>query len=145
MILRCLLISGLAFICAGCRRSEERDYTKAFPEEVIRQGVHLMPTHCNTCHGVGDRKMEEMLAPPLLSARAHYLAIHPDPEGFVDAVTKFLTDPQSEHSLMPKSVERYGLKSPVSLSEDEIRLVASAVYAGFVERPVWLASYKKEH
>lgn len=104
-----------------------------------------MPTYCNTCHGVGDLNMDEMLAPPLWGVRAHYLAHSPEPEDFVEAMTTFLHEPQRETSRMPLELAHYDLKAPVSLKEAEIRSVVWAIYAGRVERPVWLREYKKGH
>lgn len=104
-----------------------------------------MPTYCNTCHGVGDLGIDEMLAPPLWGVRAHYLAHFPEPKAFVDAMSTFLVQPERGKSRMPLELAHYGLKAPVSLSEAEIRSVAWAIYAGRVERPTWSREYVKRH
>lgn len=141
---------GLSFITTcwiflgACRDASSVDKS-AFPIEQIERGVALMPTHCNTCHGLGGRNAETMLAPSLWAVRAHYLGRHESPEAFVDAVTAFLLEPDSESSLMPKAVQQYGLKMPVSLSEESIRDIAAAIYVGHVERPEWFRDYKSQH
>lgn len=111
----------------------------------MARGLELIPTYCLTCHGVGEREMEEMLAPPLLGVRAHYLAQYPEAEDFVAAMTAFVLEPRAEQSLMPLALEKYGLKPMLSLSEAEIRSVAWAIYAGQVERPTWMHDYRKVH
>lgn len=138
-----LLLPALSFFTA-CGNAPEIDLSSA-PVDAIEQGVALMPTYCNTCHGVGELEMEKMLAPPLWAVRAYYLARYPEPEVFVDAMTAFIQEPSVAQSLMPSEVLRYGLKPPVSLSEEKIQAVAWAIYAGRVERPVWSRDYKKKH
>lgn len=144
MIGRCIIIAGLVAFATGCKKQAKVD-TSTFTREQITQGAALSATYCNTCHGLGEREMEDMLAPPLWSVRAHYLARYPEPEAFVDATVSFLSDPKAEHSLMPKSIELYGLKAPVGIAEEDMRLAASAIYAGALERPSWSHNYKKLH
>lgn len=144
MIRRCILTAGLITLGSGCEKQAKVD-TSTFPPEQIAQGATLIATHCNTCHGVAEREMENMLAPPLWSVRAHYLKHYPEPEAFVEATVTFLTDPKREHSLMPKAVDLYGLKAPVGIVEEDMRLAASAIYAGASERPSWSYNYKKLH
>ena len=145
MIGRCIATAGLIIIGTGCGKQKKVDTSSAFTAEQIRQGVALSATYCSTCHGIDEREMEDMLAPPLWSVRAHYLARYPEPEAFVVAIDSFLTDPKAEHSLMPKAVDLYGLKAPVGIAEEDLRLAASAIYAGAVERPSWTHEYKKLH
>lgn len=137
------LLPFVLFLVA-CEKRVEVDLAKV-PMEQVEQGVALLPTYCNTCHGVGEKEIDEMLAPPLWGVRAHYLARSPDPEAFVDAMAEFIIEPKMEKSLMPHAVNRYGLKAPVSLTAEEIRAVAWAIYAGRVERPGWSREYQKRH
>lgn len=138
------MILPLLCLLVACEEKTEVDLS-AVPVDAIPRGVALMATHCHTCHGVGELTMEEMLAPPLWGVRAHYLARFPEPEAFVDAMTDFILEPSTEKSLMPLSVERYGLKAPVSLDHEQIRAVVWAIYAGQVERPPWSREYRKRH
>jgi mono/diheme cytochrome c family protein len=137
------LFTGL-FLLLGCKERIEVDLSEV-PPGVIEQGVELMRTHCHTCHGVGELEMEAMLAPPLWGVRVHYLAEYSEGEAFVDAMTAFLLEPSRGKSQMPLSVERYGLKAPVSLPEAEVRAVVWAIYAGRVVRPSWSREYRKRH
>lgn len=134
----------LILLLVACEKRVAVDLS-AVPHGAIQQGVELMPTYCLTCHGVGDLKMDEVLAPPLWGVRAHYLSEFREPQAFVDAVTEFLLDPHFDRSRMPIELERYGVKAPVSLSEEEIRAAAWAIYAGEVERPPWSREYQKLH
>lgn len=140
----CFLLFPLFLFSLGCEKRATVDLS-AVPGEAIEQGLALIPTYCNTCHGLGELGMDEMLAPPLWGVRAHYLASYPEPEAFVDAMTDFLLEPTREKSRMPLELAHYDLKAPVSLSEAEIRAVVWAIYAGRVERPVWSRDYKKRH
>ena len=110
----------------------------------IKAGLELIPTYCNTCHGMTQTK-EKMLAPSLWAVHAHYIAKYPEPEAFVDAMLALLEAPTHESSLMPHAVERYGLMAPVSLSREELRQTAIAIYSGAFERPPWARDYSKRH
>lgn len=144
MHLRLLSFLAPVLLLVACEKAAEIDLSSA-PVDAIEHGVDLMATYCHTCHGVGEYEMDEMLAPPLWGVRAHYLAAHSEPEAFVDAMTAFIIDPHADKSLMPLEVNKYGVKAPVSLSEEEIRSVVWAIYAGRVERPAWSREYKKRH
>lgn len=139
-------VSLLLLVCwlAACE-PPEKVARSVLPMQLVEQGVRLMPTHCNTCHGVGEFGIDEMLAPPLWGVRAHYLAHFSEPDAFVDAITEFLLEPQAAASCLPLELAHYGLKAPVSLTESELRSVAWAIYAGQVERPVWAREYRKRH
>ena len=130
-------------LCAGCEKSPKQKAREAFTTVEIEQGLHLLPTYCNTCHGVGDREMDEMLSPPLWGIREIYLEKYPEPEAFVDAMVEFMVFPRETTALMPKEVKNYGLMTTVSLSEAELRATAIAIYAGYVEKPSWSRDYEK--
>lgn len=134
----------LVFSLIGCEERVAVDLS-AVPTETIEQGARLMPVHCHTCHGVGELEIDAMLAPPLWGIRAHYLGHFTEPEAFVDVMTAFILEPQVDKSRLPLAVAHYGLKAPVSLTEAEIRSVVWAIYAGQLERPLWLREYRKRH
>lgn len=141
---RFFTVVPLLLALLGCDQRPEVDLSSV-PLEAIQQGVALMPVYCHTCHGVGEREIDAMLAPPLWGVRAHYLAHFPEPEAFVAAMTEFMLEPQGEQSLLPLEVAHYGLKAPVSLTEAELRAVAWAIYAGQVKRPSWSREYRQRH
>lgn len=141
---RLIMVLPLVCFLVACHQQSEPDLSSV-PVDAIPQGVELMATHCQTCHGVAELAMEEMLAPPLWGVRAHYLAEYSEPEAFVAAMTDFILKPSTEKSLMPEAVAHYGLKAPVSLEEGQIRAVAWAIYAGQAERPPWSREYRKRH
>lgn len=138
-----LLLCSVLFL-VSCEKPVEVDLSSA-PAHAIERGVELMPTHCYTCHGVGELEMNAMLAPPLWGVRAHYLEKFSAPEPFVAAMTAFILEPRIEKSLLPLEIEHYGLKASVSLTEEEIRSVVWAIYAGQVVRPSWSREYMKRH
>lgn len=145
MIVRCCSLLLCVLFLTACKKEHDRETADAFPVEAIRQGVQLMQTHCHVCHGIEQRSMDAMLAPPLWGVRAHYLQQYPEPAAFVTAVTDFVTEPEQHKSLMPLELDRYGLKAPVSLEELEIQRIAMAIYSGQVERPEWSRAYEKLH
>lgn len=141
------LCLGLVFVLSGsgCEKSPKQKGKEVFSPEAIQQGVQLLPTYCNTCHGVGDREMDEMLSPALWAIREHYLVQYPEPEAFVDAMVEFMQFPRESTALMPVEVKEYGLMTTVSLSEADLRATAIAIYIGEVERPSWARSYERKH
>lgn len=145
MIVRCCSLLLCVVFLSACKKGSDVDTADAFPVEAIRQGMQLMQTHCHVCHGIGQRSMDDMLAPPLWGVRAHYLQKYPEPAAFVAAVADFVTTPEQHKSLMPLELDRYGLKAPVSLGEVEIEYIAMAIYSGHVERTEWSHAYQKLH
>ncbi|MGB0413771.1 MAG: hypothetical protein ACPGJU_04930 [Coraliomargarita sp.] len=139
------LILTLMVICLllGCGESPKQKALEAFTHEEIELGLRLLPTYCNTCHGVGNREMDEMLSPPLWAIRDVYLAKYPEPEAFVSAMVEFMQFPRDETALMPDEVQNYGLMTTVSLGESDLRATAIVIYAGYIERPSWYRDYEK--
>ena len=140
-----LSILSAACLLVGCEKSPKQKAKDAFTAAEIEQGLQLLPTYCNTCHGVGDREMDEMLSPALWAIREFYLDAYPEPEPFVSAMVEFMQFPREENALMPAEVQNYGLMTTVSLSESDLRATAIAIYAGYIERPSWYRDYEKVH
>lgn len=139
----CILLT--ACLMSGCGKSPKQKAEAVFSSQEIEQGLQLLPTYCNTCHGVGGREMDEMLSPPLWAIRDFYLDQYPEPEPFVDAMVEFMQFPREENALMPSEVKNYGLMTTVSLSEADLRATAIVIYAGLIERPSWYRDYEKLH
>lgn len=139
------IILAIFFGCAACSQDAQQEAPKqVFSAIDIAAGQKLLPTYCNTCHGIKESE-SAMLAPPLWGVRQHYLARYPEPNEFVEAMLRMMEAPTHETSLMPLAVERYGLMAPVSLDRDTLRLTAIAIYSGAVERPSWVRDYLKSH
>ncbi|MGB0417028.1 MAG: c-type cytochrome [Coraliomargarita sp.] len=140
-----ITFAGIAICWVGCGPNSLQQAKQVFSAEEIAHGTQLIKTYCNTCHGVGDREMDAMLAPPLLGVRDAYLERHPEADAFVSAMVAFTRHPKRQNSLMPYALDVYGLKGSVSLSETDLRLTAIAVFAEQVERPTWMRDYRKQH
>lgn len=145
MLIRAGILIIAICLFVGCGDSTKEDHDIVLPAHDFKLGLRLIPTFCNTCHGVGDRREDEMLAPPLWGVRAHYLKAYPEADVFVDSMADFIAQPDAKKSLMPKALKRYGLMSPTPLDESKLRAIAMAIHAGHVERPPWSRSYEKVH
>lgn len=139
----CLLLSGLV----GCGPSS--DDAAAFVLELtpaeIQEGQRAVRLHCATCHGVGENRQNEMLAPSLWAVRQHYIKKYPEPEAFVTAMLAFLDEPTDRAGLMPQAIEQYGLMAMLALAETEQSAAVRLIAAGHVTRPAWARAYDKAH
>ncbi|ADE54322.1 c-type cytochrome [Coraliomargarita akajimensis] len=111
----------------------------------IREGARLLRLYCLTCHGVDDKREDQLLAPPLWGVREHYIRVHKTPEAFVTAMVDFMNEPSREKSLMPCSLDRYGLMQAMPLTDEQLRATAVAIFAGQIQRPTWWKRYEKAH
>lgn len=90
------------------------------------EGKDLAAKYCEACHAKGGGRMR--VAPPLQAVRNHYLDAFPEEEDFIYAMVDFVRHPTREKSVMPGAVEKFGLMSALSYSEDKIEAIAKYMY-----------------
>lgn len=147
-ILLLLLLSGLLLGgLVGCAPSsnDAADFSLELSSTEIQEGQRAVRLQCATCHGVGDNKQDEMLAPSLWAVRQHYIKKYPDPDVFVAAMLAFLDEPTDATGLMPQAIEHYGLMAMLPLAEAELSAAVRLIAVGHVTRPAWARAYDKEH
>ncbi|MCH8546410.1 MAG: DUF3365 domain-containing protein [Cryomorphaceae bacterium] len=90
------------------------------------EGKALASKYCEACHAKGSGRMR--VAPSLNAVRTHYLDAFPEEEDFIYAIVDFVRHPSREKSVMPGAVEKFGLMSALSYSEDKIESIARYLY-----------------
>lgn len=142
-ILPTMLLLNFSLV-TGCEKAASKVQEPAFTSAEIKAGIALLPTYCNNCHAVTE-DAPDMLAPSLWSISLFYKARYSEPELFVQSMQQFMEEPNRENALMKHSVNKYGLMPEVSLSSEDLRNAAIAVYSVDHERPKWARDYLKEH
>jgi mono/diheme cytochrome c family protein len=123
-----LLMTGFLFSRCGEGGNESKD-DHASAELMMAQ-------MCISCHNPTSGK-DQRIGPPFIAVRDAYLAVHPDKEGFVDAIAKFSAYPSKDHALMPAEVERFGLMPPMGYSMEKVRAIAAYLYEVVPTSPDW--------
>ncbi len=90
------------------------------------EGMNLAAKYCEACHARGGGSIR--VAPPLHAIRNHYLEAFPEEGDFIYAMVDFVRHPTREKSVMPGAVEKFGLMSALSYSEDKIEAIAKYLY-----------------
>ncbi|GAA0399006.1 hypothetical protein GCM10009133_04790 [Cocleimonas flava] len=105
----------------------------------------LFEQHCSVCHGLnGGMNMKKRIAPPIAGVRAHYLDVHKNKESFVNAVTAWLKKPDASKSLMPGAIRHFNLMPPISIQDDDAKLIAEYIYDGDIEIPEGFKEHYEE-
>lgn len=115
------------------------DASKETPEAA---GV-LMEQMCISCHHPTSGK-DQRIGPPMIAVRDAYLAVYPDREGFVEAMTQFSANPSKDKALMPAEVERFGLMPPMGYSVEKVRAIAAYLYDVAPQKPDWYSNMNEK-
>jgi mono/diheme cytochrome c family protein len=106
----------------------------------VESGERLASKYCISCHHPTAGENSRM-APPLVQVRDTYLAIYPEREDFVQAMTDFVNHPTAEKALMPAAVKKYGLMPRLSYSKERLEAIAVYMLETELAAPDW---YVKE-
>ncbi|MCZ4318657.1 c-type cytochrome [Aequorivita viscosa] len=119
-----------------------------FVEKEIQQkhpGKKLMENNCYSCHNPKTSE-EQMMAPPMVAIKMHYISEDTSKEDFVNAMVAWSKNPSEEKSKMPGAVKKFGLMPYQFYPENTIRQIAEYMFENEVEEPEWFqAHYNKMH
>ena len=133
-ILALVIITTLSTLFASCNKKEKLYYTKkekVSPVDIPNsKGYKLLESKCYICHfeKPDPSKMRQMIAPPMLRIKEHYLPNYPNKEDFINAVMAIVKNPSEENTLMPGSVRRFKLMPKLIYTDDDLRLIAETIY-----------------
>lgn len=142
-----LFLTVLTFIisCKQAKKSGDVEetpmQTEAEAETLAQQGEKLMSTYCYQCHSP-EASEDNMLAPPMIAVKNHYLAEDMSKEAFVADMLAWMKSPKEENSKMPHALEKYGLMDHQVYPDSVITGIAEFMYDNEVEAPEW---YQKHH
>ena len=89
----------------------------------------LFNGNCATCH----HAQKAASAPSIAEIRARYLQAFPTKKSFVAYMTKWVTNPKEETSLMHDKIEKYGLMPQLAFEKDVVEDIAGYIYEGKIE------------
>ncbi len=137
----------IIFSCKDVPKSVE--VNKRSPNAVAQSGENhpgrrILETECYICHN--PRATEEnMIAPPMIAIKMHYIDGNTTKEQFRDDLIKWINDPETE-SKIPAAHKRFGPMPYIPYPDDAIEQVADYLYDYEVEKPGWFdAHYEAEH
>tara|TARA_R110002050_G_scaffold281956_1_gene429602 strand:- start:14180 stop:14974 length:795 start_codon:yes stop_codon:yes gene_type:complete len=94
------------------------------------EGYKLMANKCYICHfeKPDPAKMNQMIAPPMLRIKEHYLPNYQNKEDFIKAITDIVSNPSEEKTLMPGAIKKFKLMPKLIYNQDELKLIAETIY-----------------
>ena len=99
---------------------------------------------CLSCHQAEPGKPSGV-APSLGSITAAYLETHPQKEGFVQAMSGFLSGKSESGPLMKDAIVKYGPMPNMSVAEEEAQKIAAYIYDYRAGQEEWYARYYPHH
>ena len=87
-------------------------------------GSLLFHGNCITCH----HETKSISAPSMLSVRENYLRAFPKKKDFVAYMSKFVTHPNAEDSIMLESIKKYKLMPLLGYEITTIEDIAAYIY-----------------
>ncbi len=136
-------LSLLTIVTTGCddkkQETTKKSTTTTSDKIVLKQSFKdkmaykdsdeykLMENTCLYCHKIGTSEEKE-IAPKMQIIRDVYKKSFPSKEAFVNAFVKFTVSPAKENSIMPGSVEQYGLMEDSGITKDDVEDIAAYLY-----------------
>ncbi len=87
-------------------------------------GSLLFHGNCITCH----HETKDISAPSIISVRENYLRAFPKKENFVEYMSRFVTHPNTESSIMLESIKKYELMPLLGYEESTLKIIAEYIY-----------------
>jgi mono/diheme cytochrome c family protein len=117
-------------------KKEHSELSNAHP------GKELMETNCNVCHSP-TVSHDNRLGPPMIAVKKHYIDADTSKEVFIDAIQRWLKNPNEEDAKMFGAVKRFGVMPKQNFSEETIALIAEYLYDYDIEQPEWFEGHHK--
>lgn len=144
------LISSLllVFLLISCNTNNRTEYlaiadSNGNSEMAIFQehpGKKLMENNCNICHSPKASE-EEMVAPPMIAIKMHYISEDTSKEDFVNDIVEWSKNPSVEISKMPGAIKKFGLMPYQFYPEGTIRQIADYMFDTEIDEPGWFAEH----
>ncbi len=138
-LLAIAIIGSLLFISCNNGEGKKTDANEVNQADLVNsKGYMLMQSKCYSCHleNPDPAKMDQMIAPPMLRVKEHYLPNYPVKEDFIKAIVAIVNNPSEEKTLMPGAIKKFNLMPKVVYDQEELKLIAEAIYNyDFVSTP----------
>ena len=110
--------------------------TSVQPDIDLAKGFQKLQTVCFSCHSPNANATEKV-APTMAEVKAAYSSHTETEEDFIAVFTHFVSDPNSEKSLLKSANELYGMMPKFEFTEKELTQVAKYVYHTPLENEDW--------
>jgi len=137
----------LSFFTA-CNTNTQKEYmaitenTENNETEINQEhpGKKLMENNCYVCHNPKTAE-ENMIAPPMIAVKMHYVSGDTSKEDFIDAMVEWSKKPSEEKSKMPGAVKKFGLMPYQFFPEETIVQIADYMFDNEIEEPEWFDAH----
>ncbi len=126
-----ILLFSILLVSCNDKQAKKTDIKAISQSDITNSdGYKLMENKCFICHfkKPDPSKMGQMIAPPMLRVKEHYLPNYQDKEAFVKAVMEYVNNPSEDKTLMPGAVKKFNLMPKVTYDQGELKLIAEALY-----------------
>lgn len=93
----------------------------------VKQAQALIMQNCYSCH-TPEMNSQPRIAPPIQMVRSHYIRDYTKEEDFVAAISDWVKAPDSQKSIMPGALNRFGLMPQMRISDEIVREIAAYLY-----------------
>ncbi len=129
-----ILISTFLLSCnyhSGTNNTGKKETTKTSQVKIKEsKGYQLMVSKCFICHlpKPDPAKMNQMIAPPMMRVKAHYLPEYSDKKSFVQAVMAIVKNPSEKNTLMPGAVKKFHVMPKLVYNDQDLKLIIETIY-----------------
>lgn len=94
------------------------------------EAFKLMEQKCMICHleKPSFENKDNILAPPMMKIKEHYLPSYPKRDDFIKAVVDFSKNPTEEKIMMPGAARKFNIMPALGYSDKELKLIAGIIY-----------------
>lgn len=114
----------------------------------FRQGQRHYELYCTNCHAAPKSAVApvpgNLLGPPSYAVAAAYRQAYPDAGQRSAEIASFTAKPSEESALMGWAVERFGLMSPMPLSESQLEAISVFLATAEFVKPGWFELQRTE-
>jgi len=141
-----ILLFALLVVSVSCKDSpkstmefNERSSGSELIADLSQPGKDLLEKECYICHNPNSAQ-NEMIAPPMIAIKKHYLNEATSREQFVKEIMKWVKNPSKENSKMPGALRKFGIMPYQSFPEETIIQISEYLYDNDIDEPDWFQS-----
>lgn len=131
-LLSIAIVVSIFFISCNNNSQTKKTEDNAITQSDLKntKGYKLMASKCFICHfeKPDPVKMNQMIAPPMLRVKEHYLPNYQNKEDFIKAITEIVNKPSEEKTLLPGAIKKFKLMPKLIYNQDELKLIAETIY-----------------
>ena len=126
-----LITTIINVFITSCNNTKTKDIAITKQQNIKNsKGYKLMETKCYSCHieAPNPAKINQIIAPPMLRVKEHYLPSYPNKEDFINAIINIVNAPSEENTLMPGAIKKFNLMPKLNYNKEEVKLIAETIY-----------------